>query len=112
MANPDNGHPVRFGIITDIHFSTGNETAAAHLAAADLRNCIEGWKRKKIGLLLQLGDLIQGSEAHKQEEFSGRHPPCHRQSLPGPASRGTDGSSRTAQSLLLIYPAGVSFYCA
>lgn len=69
MANPDNGHPVRFGIITDIHFSTGNETAAAHLAAADLRNCIEGWKKKEVNLLLQLGDLIQGSEAHKQEEF-------------------------------------------
>ncbi len=69
MAKPDNSYPLRFGIITDIHFSTENEAAAADLAAAELRNCIEGWKRKEVNFLLQLGDLIQGSKAHKQKEF-------------------------------------------
>jgi manganese-dependent ADP-ribose/CDP-alcohol diphosphatase len=69
MASPDQSHLVRCGIITDIHFSSENEAAAAQVTAAELRACINCWQRNDVDFLLQLGDLIKGSETHKQEEL-------------------------------------------
>jgi 3',5'-cyclic AMP phosphodiesterase CpdA len=69
MASPDQSHFVRFGIITDIHFSSESEAAAARVTAAELRGCINCWQRNDVDFLLQLGDLIKGSDAHKDEEF-------------------------------------------
>ena len=69
MLHSANDHLLRFGIITDIHFSIESEDAAATSAAAELRDCIHCWNRNKIEFLLQLGDLIKGSNTQKKEEF-------------------------------------------
>lgn len=69
MPHSRNSHPLRFGIITDIHFSTENETAAREATSAELRACMECWKGHNVDFLLQLGDLINGSETHKHEEL-------------------------------------------
>ncbi len=69
MPHSGSNHPLRFGIITDIHFSTESETAAAESTAAELRACMECWQRHDVDFLLQLGDLIKGSDACKHEEF-------------------------------------------
>jgi 3',5'-cyclic AMP phosphodiesterase CpdA len=69
MVSPDNHTPLRFGIITDIHFSTENEPAAAAKTAADLSACLDCWQRNDIDFLVQLGDQIKGSDTHKEEEF-------------------------------------------
>jgi len=55
----------RFGIITDIHFSVEGETAMA----SELRASLDGWHREHVDVLMQLGDLVNGSEAHKEDEF-------------------------------------------
>jgi manganese-dependent ADP-ribose/CDP-alcohol diphosphatase len=68
MLHSVNSPLVRFGIITDIHFSTENKTAAA-ATAAELRTCIECWQGHHVDFLLQLGDLINGSDTHKREEL-------------------------------------------
>ena len=69
MASSCNHTLVRFGIITDIHFSTENEPAAAVKTAADLGACLDCWQRHEVDFLLQLGDQIMGSDRHKEEEF-------------------------------------------
>jgi len=69
MASSCNHTLVRFGIITDIHFSTENEPAAAAKTAADLSACLDYWQRHKVDFLMQLGDQIMGSDQHKEEEF-------------------------------------------
>ena len=69
MPHSESSHPLRFGIITDIHFSTESETAAAETTAAEIGTCIECWKAHDVDFLMQLGDLINGSETHKREEF-------------------------------------------
>ena len=69
MASSGKSHPLRFGIITDIHFSAENEPAAAAKTAADLSACLECWQRNKVDFLMQLGDQIMGSDRHKEEEF-------------------------------------------
>ncbi|MEI6652610.1 MAG: metallophosphoesterase [Chlorobiaceae bacterium] len=69
MASSCNHALIRFGIITDIHFSTENETAAAVTTAAELRACLDDWQRHDIDFLLQLGDQIKGSDGYKDEEF-------------------------------------------
>ncbi len=69
MAGSANSNPLRFGIITDIHFSAESETAAAEATAAELRACMECWKGHNVDFLLQLGDLIKGSDAFKHEEL-------------------------------------------
>lgn len=69
MLRSANNQTLRFGLITDIHFSSEEESAAAMITAADLRSCLECWQRNKIDFLLQLGDLIKGSERYKHEEF-------------------------------------------
>ena len=69
MASSCNHTLIRFGIITDIHFSTENEPAAAAKTAADLSACLECWQRNKVDFLMQLGDQIMGSDRHKEEEF-------------------------------------------
>jgi manganese-dependent ADP-ribose/CDP-alcohol diphosphatase len=63
MAKEKESHFIRFGIITDIHFASNSA------AASELRNCMDWWKRKKVDFLLQLGDLIQGSDRQKEEEL-------------------------------------------
>ncbi len=69
MAGSAISNPLRFGIISDIHFSAESETAAAEATAAELRACMECWKSHNIDFLVQLGDLIKGSDAQKREEF-------------------------------------------
>ncbi len=69
MPHSNSNHPLRFGVITDIHFSTESETAAAEATAAEIGTCMERWKNHNVDFLLQLGDLIKGSETHKREEF-------------------------------------------
>ena len=69
MASSCNHTLVRFGIITDIHFSTENEPAAAAKTAADLSACLDYLQRHDIDFLLQLGDQIKGSDCYKNEEF-------------------------------------------
>jgi 3',5'-cyclic AMP phosphodiesterase CpdA len=69
MVSPENHTLLRFGIITDIHFSTEEEPAAAAQTAADLRTALDGWKRNSVDFLLQLGDLIKGNDKCKEEEF-------------------------------------------
>ncbi len=69
MPRSGKSHPLRFGIITDIHFSTENETAAAEATAAELRACIKFWQGRDVDFLLQLGDLINGSDTFKHEEL-------------------------------------------
>ena len=69
MPHSNSNHSLRFGIITDIHFSTESETAAAKASAAELRACIEYWQGHDVDFLLQLGDLINGSDTYKHEEL-------------------------------------------
>ncbi|MEI6638096.1 MAG: metallophosphoesterase [Chlorobium sp.] len=69
MVTSANNPLLRFGIITDIHFSTENEPAAAAQTAADLRDCLEYWQHHDVDFLLQLGDQINGSDKHKKEEL-------------------------------------------
>ncbi len=69
MASLGNNPLVRFGIITDIHFSSESELAAAQAVAVELRASLNCWRHKKVDFLLQLGDLIKGSDAHKHEEL-------------------------------------------
>ena len=69
MASSCNHTLVRFGIITDIHFSTENEASAAATTAADLHACLNCWQHNEVDFLMQLGDQIMGSDRHKEEEF-------------------------------------------
>ena len=69
MASSCNHTLIRFGILTDIHFSAENEPAAPAKTAADLSACLECWQRNKVDFLMQLGDQIMGSDRHKEEEF-------------------------------------------
>ncbi len=69
MASPLQSPIIRFGIITDIHFSLESESAAAAETAADLRRWLVMCRKKKVDAVLQLGDLIKGSENEKVEEL-------------------------------------------
>jgi len=57
MSGSDNNPVVRFGILTDIHYSTENEPAA------DLRTCLQGFRNSNTDFMLQLGDLIRGNSS-------------------------------------------------
>ncbi len=69
MSSTLNTYTLKFGIITDIHFSTTSEPAAAITTAADLLGWLEHCKKQNVDFLFQLGDLIKGSEEHSQEEL-------------------------------------------
>jgi len=69
MARPEDHTLLRFGIITDIHFSTEEEAAAAAQTAADLRTGLDYWQHNDADFIMQLGDQIKGSDKHKEEEF-------------------------------------------
>ena len=69
MSITHNTSTLKFGIITDIHFSTTSEPAAAIKTAADLRTWLEHCKKHNVDFLFQLGDLIKGSEEHNMEEL-------------------------------------------
>ncbi|MEI6756215.1 MAG: metallophosphoesterase [Chlorobium sp.] len=70
MPHSGNSNIVRFGIITDIHFSTKqNGAATAKETAAALRSCLDCWRQSEVDFVVQLGDLIKGSDHHKEEEL-------------------------------------------
>ena len=69
MSTSDNAGTITFGIITDIHFSTTSEPAAAAKTVADLHGWLEYCKQSNVDFLLQLGDLIKGSQEHYHEEL-------------------------------------------
>ncbi|NTV17462.1 MAG: metallophosphoesterase [Chlorobiaceae bacterium] len=70
MSRSDNDQMVRFGIITDIHFLSESEAASTMETSADLLSCMHCWQRNNVDFLLQLGDLINGTDAHKNEELA------------------------------------------
>jgi len=57
---------LRFGIITDIHYTPDDQTGAA-TTAAGLERCIGYWKESCVEFVVQLGDLIsrEGAEAER-----------------------------------------------
>ncbi len=65
MATSRNKALFRFGIVTDIHFSL----EGASLAAEELCLSLDGWHRDNVDVLMQLGDLVNGSEAHQEDEL-------------------------------------------
>ncbi len=69
MSGLDHTPLIRFGIITDIHFSLESEPAAAVETAADLRRWLVMCREKRVDGVLQLGDLIKGSENDCREEL-------------------------------------------
>jgi len=69
MFNSENSAVLRFGIITDIHFSTTEEPAAAIETAAELRTWLKQCKKNNVDFLFQLGDLIKGSYNHNRAEL-------------------------------------------
>ena len=69
MSGSHNTLTLKFGIITDIHFSSAIEPAAAISTAAELRTWLKNCKKNNVDFLFQLGDLIKGSEEHSQEEL-------------------------------------------
>jgi len=69
MSRTHNTSILKFGIITDIHFSTTSEPAAAIKTAADLMGWLENCKKNNVDFLFQLGDLIKGSDEHSREEL-------------------------------------------
>ena len=69
MSSSQNTPVLRSGIITDIHFSTTTEPAAAIKTAADLSAWLKLCNTNNVDFLLQLGDLIKGSDEHNREEL-------------------------------------------
>ena len=69
MSSTLNTSTLKFGIITDIHFSTTSEPAAAITTAADLQGWLKNCKNSNVDFLFQLGDLIKGSDEHNREEL-------------------------------------------
>ncbi len=69
MPSTLNTSSLKFGIITDIHFSTTSDPAAAFTTAAELLGWIKNCKNNDVDFLFQLGDLIKGSDNHNQEEL-------------------------------------------
>jgi manganese-dependent ADP-ribose/CDP-alcohol diphosphatase len=55
---------LRFGIITDIHFSLEKSVAAKE----ELRRCLDAWHRRDVDLLLQLGDVVNGEKSAEGED--------------------------------------------
>ena len=69
MSGSHNTLTLKFGIITDIHFSSAIEPAAAISTAAELRTWLKNCKKNNVDFLFQLGDLIKGSEKYHKEEL-------------------------------------------
>ena len=61
--NQPKHHPLRFGIVTDIHYEPGTGAGAA--TASGLARCIARWQARGTAFVVQLGDLIsrEGEEA-------------------------------------------------
>jgi predicted MPP superfamily phosphohydrolase len=59
-------HPLKFGIVTDIHYNP--ETETGNQTEAGLERCIEKWTREGAEFVIQLGDLInrEGPEAEAE----------------------------------------------
>ncbi|WP_449257728.1 metallophosphoesterase [Chlorobium limicola] len=60
---------MRIGLISDIHFGLEEEPAAASPAAAELRSCLSHFNRCRPDFVLQLGDLINGSDNAAADEL-------------------------------------------
>ena len=58
-------NPLRFGIITDIHYGNGNRTAEK----SDLRACFDFWQKNNAAFTVQLGDLIDGKGPEAEENL-------------------------------------------
>ncbi|NTV02775.1 MAG: metallophosphoesterase [Chlorobiaceae bacterium] len=52
---PSEGHPLRFGIVTDIHYTPDEQ---AGTTPAGLTRCINRWQEQKTAFVVQLGDLV------------------------------------------------------
>ncbi len=65
MEITGNNPLLRIGLITDIHCSAESWPAAS----AELRLCLDCWRDNDVDVVMQLGDLIQGSEMHKGDEL-------------------------------------------
>jgi len=65
MPNEMPRPPLRFGVITDIHFSLEKSVAAKE----ELCRCLDAWHRRDVDLLLQLGDLVNGEHAEGEDEL-------------------------------------------
>jgi manganese-dependent ADP-ribose/CDP-alcohol diphosphatase len=74
MSDSANSSVIRFGVVTDIHFTTGSQLNKSskriiNYAAEELRLWIESSRNKYVDFLLQLGDLINGTEELQDEEI-------------------------------------------
>lgn len=63
MANS----PLRFGIITDIHYGNGDREAER----SDLHDCFSFWQQNNTAFAVQLGDLIDGKGPEAEENLEG-----------------------------------------
>lgn len=61
--NTSGEHPLKFGVVTDIHYNPETETGGQ--TEAGLERCIEKWTSEGVEFVIQLGDLIsrEGPEA-------------------------------------------------
>jgi manganese-dependent ADP-ribose/CDP-alcohol diphosphatase len=57
MTSPA-GQRLRFGFVTDIHYSPEEETGASQNTAPDLECCASHWQQAGAEFVVQLGDLI------------------------------------------------------
>jgi len=60
---------MRIGLISDIHFREKENTGTEAGAAADLRSCFGDFGDSRVDFMLQLGDIINGSEAGADDEL-------------------------------------------
>ena len=60
--------PLRFGVITDIHYTLDGSIATEQLSAA-MRTCFASWQKRGITQALHLGDCIRGDAQFKYEEL-------------------------------------------
>jgi manganese-dependent ADP-ribose/CDP-alcohol diphosphatase len=60
---------MRIGLITDIHYTENAETGADFRTAPDLLASIKFFQNRHVDFVLQLGDLIKGSNGRANEEL-------------------------------------------
>ena len=60
---------MRIGLISDIHFRENGDPGTEAGAVADLRSCFGDFAKNRVDFMLQLGDIINGSEAAADHEL-------------------------------------------
>lgn len=65
MPSAGSNQPVRFGVVTDMHYAAGSNAGEAE----GLRKWIKRSRNNNVDFLLQLGDSIRGSEEHCEDEL-------------------------------------------